>query len=125
MKNWDGIVKAYHDAGERLRNTQLITEVMDSTNQNLVSRAGVRDFIISNWFVSMILAQLSEEVDIKQVYDDLFSEDGFEIYLEPFNIHRIRQLTSQLLIDPVDDEERQEKRDPKEKDARKFLRRRG
>jgi len=67
--------------------TKIITEVMDSANQELVARAGVNDFIISNRFVSTILAQISEERDIKRVYDDLFSEDGSEIYLKPAGLY--------------------------------------
>ena len=67
--------------------TKIITEVMDSDNQELVARAGVNDFIISNRFVSTILAQISEEADIKRVYDDLFSEDGSEIYLKPARLY--------------------------------------
>ena len=63
--------------------TKLISEVMDSENQDLVARAGVNDFIISNRLVSMLLAQISEEADIFQVYEDLFQEDGSEIYLKP------------------------------------------
>ncbi|MCB1233757.1 MAG: hypothetical protein KDM91_01640 [Verrucomicrobiae bacterium] len=68
-------------------NTRLITEVMDSTNQNIISRAGVKDFIISNRLVSMMIAQMSEEPDIKRVYDDLFEEDGSEIYLKPLSLY--------------------------------------
>lgn len=68
-------------------NTALITEVMDSSNQELISKAGVNDFIISNRFVSNILAQVSEEADIKTVYDDLFQEDGSEIYLKPASLY--------------------------------------
>ena len=63
--------------------TKLITEVLNSENQELVARAGVNDFIISNRFISMLLAQISEDADIKRVYDDLFQEDGSEIYLKP------------------------------------------
>jgi hypothetical protein len=67
--------------------TKLITEVLDSENQPLVARTGVNDFIISNRFVSMLLAQISEDSDIKRVYDDLFSEDGSEIYLKPASLY--------------------------------------
>ncbi len=63
--------------------TKLITEVLDSANQELISRAGVNDFIISNRMVSMMFAQISEEPDIQDVYDDLFQEDGSEIYVKP------------------------------------------
>lgn len=31
----------------------------------------------------MILAQLSEEPKIKKLYDDIFQEDGSEIYVKP------------------------------------------
>ncbi|MEZ6127995.1 MAG: hypothetical protein R3C59_04895 [Planctomycetaceae bacterium] len=37
--------------------------------------------------MSTILAQISEEADIKKVYDDLFSEDGSEIYLKPARLY--------------------------------------
>lgn len=68
-------------------NTKLITEVMDSANQSLISQAGVKDFIISNRFISMMLAQISEGADIKRVYDHLFAEDGSEIYLKPISTY--------------------------------------
>ena len=67
--------------------TKLITEILNSENQSLVARTGVQDFIISNRFVSMILAQISEDADVKRVYDDLFQEDGSEIYLKPASLY--------------------------------------
>ena len=71
------------DAGE----TKLITEVLDSQNYALVHSAGVKDVIISNRLVSMMMAQLSEGPAIRHVYDDLFSEDGSEIYLKPLSLY--------------------------------------
>ncbi|MCA9031555.1 MAG: hypothetical protein KDA66_12155, partial [Planctomycetaceae bacterium] len=72
---------------EESKRTKLITEILDSENQALVARAGVYEFIISNRFISMMLAQISEDSDIKRVYDDLFSEDGSEIYLKPVDLY--------------------------------------
>lgn len=69
------------------RPSKLITEILDSENQALVAQTGVNDFIISNRFVSMVLAQISEDPDIKTVYDDLFSEDGSEIYLKSASLY--------------------------------------
>jgi hypothetical protein len=66
---------------------KLISEVMDSRNQELIARAGVNDFIISNRLVSMLLAQISEQPDIQAVYDDLFAEEGSEIYLKPASLY--------------------------------------
>jgi len=67
--------------------TKLITEVLDSQNYPLVARAGVKDVIISNRLVSMIMAQISESSEIKKVYDDIFQEDGSEIYLKPARLY--------------------------------------
>lgn len=68
-------------------NTKLITEILDSQNDVLVARAGVHDVIISNRLVSMIMAQISEGRDIEKVYDDIFQEDGSEIYLKPAHLY--------------------------------------
>ena len=74
--------KALTEAGKSVE-TKLITEVLESLNRELVSHAGVNDFIISDRMVSMIFAQISEERDIQRVYDNLFQEDGSEIYVKP------------------------------------------
>lgn len=69
------------------RNTKLITEIHDSQNDALVAKAGVQDVIISNRLVSMIMAQISENRDIEKVYDDIFNEEGSEIYLKPARLY--------------------------------------
>lgn len=67
--------------------TKIVTEVLDSNNQGLIHQAGVNDFIISNRLVSMLFAQISEEPEIQKVYDDLFQEDGSEIYVKPVELY--------------------------------------
>lgn len=69
------------------RDTKLITEILDSQNYPLISHAGVKDVIISNRLISMMLAQISESRKIKDVYDGLFKEDGSEIYLKPADLY--------------------------------------
>jgi hypothetical protein len=63
--------------------TQLITEVADSDNTEIIQEAGVHDFLISNQFVSKIYAQVSEEPAALNIYEDLFSEEGCELYIKP------------------------------------------
>jgi hypothetical protein len=72
---------------EQSRHTKLITELLDSQNHPLVARAGVKDVVISNRLVSMIIAQVSQSRAIKRVYDDIFQEDGSEIYLKPASLY--------------------------------------
>ena len=80
------LLKELRDTGSEVE-TKLITEVLDSSNRELVSHAGVNDFIISNRMVSMIFAQISEEADIQRVYDNLFAEEGSEIYVKPTSLY--------------------------------------
>ncbi len=75
-------LKALTDAGTKV-STKLITEILDSENRDLISHAGVDDFIISNRMVSMLFAQMSEEPEIEGVYENLFREEGSEIYVKP------------------------------------------
>ena len=67
--------------------TNIITQVLNSENQDIITQTDVDDFIISNKLITMILAQLSEEPLIKTLYDDLFSEDGSEIYVKPAELY--------------------------------------
>jgi Castor and Pollux, part of voltage-gated ion channel/Calcium-activated potassium channel slowpoke-like RCK domain len=67
--------------------TQTITEVMDSENIELVLQVGVKDYLISNQFVSKIFAQVAQEPDVMRVYDDLFQEEGSEIYIKPVELY--------------------------------------
>jgi hypothetical protein len=77
----------FADHPEEAKGTKLIAEVLDSDNQGLVARTGVQNFVISNRYVSMLLAQISEDADIKRVYDDIFQEEGSEIYLKPASLY--------------------------------------
>ncbi len=78
--------RSLSDQGARI-DTKLITEVMDSENIELVLQTGVRDFLISNQFVSRIIAQVSQEPDTISLYEDLFSADGAEIYIKPASLY--------------------------------------
>ena len=77
--------------------TDLIAEIIDSQETDLVIKAGVKDFVLTNQFVSKILAQVSQEPDVMSIYRDLFSADGSELYIKPislyFPLERIGKLT--------------------------------
>lgn len=68
-------------------NTKIITQVLNSDNQKLINQTDVDDFVISNKLITMILAQLSEEPKIKLLYDDIFSEEGSELYVKPASLY--------------------------------------
>jgi hypothetical protein len=61
----------------------LVSEVIDSDKAELFFRAGARDFLIPHKFVSEIIAQVSQEPDVKKIYDEIFDERGCELYVKP------------------------------------------
>lgn len=65
------------------KDLSIVSEMLDIKNRQLASVTGADDFIVSNKIISLMLAQLSENRDLKQVYDDLFSAEGSELYLKP------------------------------------------
>lgn len=65
------------------KKTKLITQVLNSENEELVAQAHVDDFLISNRMLTMVFAQLSENPRLKRLYDEIFSESGSEIYIKP------------------------------------------
>jgi ion channel POLLUX/CASTOR len=79
--------KILRDSAVRKINTKIITQVLNSENQELITQTNVDDFIISNKMITMIFAQLSEEPRIKELYDDIFQEEGSEIYLKPARLY--------------------------------------
>jgi len=70
-----------------LVHTKIITQVLNSENQEIITQTDVDDFIISNKLITMILAQLSEQPLIMKFYEDIFSEDGSEIYVKSISLY--------------------------------------
>ncbi|MBW1807931.1 MAG: hypothetical protein JRJ87_07015 [Deltaproteobacteria bacterium] len=79
--------KILRDSAVMKLSTKIITQVLNSENQELITQTNVDDFIISNKMITMILAQLSEEPRIKELYDDIFQEEGSEIYIKPASLY--------------------------------------
>lgn len=61
----------------------IVSEMRDVRNKYLAEIAKIDDFIVGANLISLILTQLSESRHLQQVFDNLFSADGAEIYLYP------------------------------------------
>ena len=61
----------------------IVTEMLDMRNRELGVVAKADDFVVSDNLISLMLSQLSENRELKKVYDTLFQSEGSEIYLKP------------------------------------------
>ena len=61
----------------------ITSEMLDLRNRELAEAARVDDFIVSEHLISLMLAQLSENDGLFDIFQDIFAPVGAEIYLKP------------------------------------------
>lgn len=65
------------------RGFSIVSELLDPRNRELARITHVNDFIASHDFISLMLAQLSQNRELHAIFDELLSPEGSEIYLRP------------------------------------------
>jgi hypothetical protein len=75
--------KILGENGGKKSRTTIITQVLNSENQELITEYNADDFIISNKMLTYLMSQLSEEPGLIDVYNEMFGAEGSEIYLKP------------------------------------------
>ena len=73
--------------GESTDRPRVVAEMLDSTNVAVAGTTGVDDFIVSDELSSLMIAQLSERLELHQVFDELFDAEGCFIALHPAPIY--------------------------------------
>jgi ion channel POLLUX/CASTOR len=60
----------------------IVSEMLDLRNRELAEATQVDDFIVSEHLISLMMAQLSENAELFDVFADIFDPEGAEIYLK-------------------------------------------
>lgn len=63
----------------------IVGEILDARDQELAAATRADDFIVSDRLVSLMLSQISENKRLSKVFEDIFDEDGSELYIKPMN----------------------------------------
>ena len=61
----------------------VVSEMLDDRNRELAEVTNADDFIVSDKLVSLMLTQVSENKQLTDVFENLFSAEGAEVYLRP------------------------------------------
>lgn len=64
-------------------NFSIVSEMLDDRNRALAEVTQADDFIVSDKLISLMMAQVSENKYLSEVFTDLFDPEGSEIYLKP------------------------------------------
>ena len=79
-------------AKEKGINFTITTEMIDNKNRELIRNPSISDFIVSSNFISSLIAQLSEQRGLINIFENLFQSKGSEIYIKPIrNYIKINQ----------------------------------
>lgn len=65
----------------------VVSEMIDDRNRELAEVTQADDFIVSDQLISLMLSQLSENKRLTDVFGELFSAAGAEIYLRPASMY--------------------------------------
>jgi len=64
----------------------LIAEILDQRTSDLLNIAAADDFMVSNRMISEGLAQMSQEINISPLIDELFCPDGNEMHIKDISL---------------------------------------
>jgi voltage-gated potassium channel Kch len=70
-------------ADKKGHNFSIVSEMLDDRNRKLAEITHTDDFIVSVKLDSLMLAQISENKELKTVFEDLFIAGGPAIYIKP------------------------------------------
>ena len=58
-------------------------EMRSITNQQLAQDSMASDFVISRNIASLMMSQIAENRELRQIFETLLSSEGFEVYIKP------------------------------------------
>jgi voltage-gated potassium channel Kch len=65
----------------------IVSEMLDDRNRELAEVTKADDFIVSDKLISLMLSQVSENRQLTEVFETLFSSSGSEVYLRPAELY--------------------------------------
>jgi len=65
----------------------IVSEILEEADRDLIRVANVDDIILSEQVTSYLLAQISENRDLSEVFEELFQSEGSEIYMRPVEVY--------------------------------------
>lgn len=69
-------------AGKDKTPFSIVSEMLDLRNRELAEATQVDDFIVSEHLISLMMAQLSENPELFDIFAEIFDPEGAEIYLK-------------------------------------------
>ncbi|CAL5222099.1 g4408 [Coccomyxa viridis] len=79
----DDRIMWYDSMQNAIKQTIIISEILDTRTRHLIQELEVSEFVLSNELVSMALAMVAENPEVNDILSELFTPDGNELYVHP------------------------------------------
>jgi len=76
---------------ESAKRPRVVAEMLDRANVAVAQTTGVEDFIVSDELSSLMIAQLSERLELHKVFDELFDAEGCFVALHPAPLYAVAE----------------------------------
>lgn len=73
------------ELGQAVEHVKIISEILDPSHRKLIEVAQINDFIVSSNLISKVMAQISEQKELSELYEQLFTEAGPEYHVKPLS----------------------------------------
>ena len=77
----------FDEDGNGVHPTRLVAEIMDSSKADIARVAAVDDLVVSDKLAALLMTQMSENIQLAPVFEDLFDADGASINLKPIEYY--------------------------------------
>jgi len=77
---------------------RVVAEMLDRANVEIAQTTGVDDFIVSDELSSLMIAQLSERLELQDVFSELFDAEGTFVSLRPARLYVPDEETTYLAL---------------------------
>ncbi len=77
------LLQDFQERNPDKRFRQMVSEISSAANSELLRQNSKTDIIVSPRLISMLIAQISQQLMLERVYDDLMDANVNEIYLKP------------------------------------------
>ncbi|NLV74700.1 MAG: potassium transporter TrkA [Chloroflexi bacterium] len=67
----------------------IVSQMMDVRNRDLAVLTRSDDFIVSDRIISLLMTQIAENRALNTIFEDLFNQEGAELYLKPINNYQL------------------------------------
>lgn len=75
--------KLFKESEKEIQDTRIVSEILDSRNADLANFVSSGELVVSDILTAVTIAQLSENIGLEPIFNELFNADGASLSMKP------------------------------------------